>query len=130
MNPIFRGRVEKGKLLLDDQNRFLAHISKFEGQSIELSLKKRRETRSDSSNRYYWGVIIEILSNHLGYDKNEMHEALKLKFLSEPGENGLTRIHSTARLKTDEFIQYTNNVVIWAARDLQIYIPDPGSVEF
>jgi hypothetical protein len=132
MNPIFRGRIEKGKLLLDDPSRYLVQLSKLEGKKIELTLKKSQSTRSTQSNRYYWGVVVKILADHCGYDSDELHEALKFKFLSEKimDDKGLVKIGSTARLNTDEFIQYTNKVVIWAATTLQVFIPDPSQVEF
>lgn len=132
MNPLFRGKVEKGKLILEDPYRYLAYLSKFEGKEVAVSFKRWRENRSDQQNKYYWGVIIEILSQHLGYMPEELHETLKHKFLSEKAEDahGLIRVKSTAKLETDEFIQYTNQIVMWAARDLNVFIPDPGSVVF
>jgi hypothetical protein len=130
MQPIFRGKVEKGKLLLDDPSRYLVRIASLEGKKIELTLKKSQETRSLQSNRYYWGVVVKVLADHCGYDSDEMHEALKFKFLSDKcmDDKGLVRIGSTASLTVDEFIQYTNKVVMWAAQDLQVYIPDPTQV--
>jgi len=130
--PIFAGQIEKGKLVLENPQRYLVHLSKFEGKKVELVLRKRRSKRSDGQNRYYWAVVIEILADHCGYDPEEMHEALKLKFLSDRcvDENGLVKIRSTAALNTDEFIQYTNRVVRFAAQDLGVYIPDPNQFEY
>jgi hypothetical protein len=131
-SPIHRGKVEKGKLILEDPSRYLLRIASLEGKRVELSLKKYRENRSDNQNRYYWAVVVELLANHCGYAPEEMHEALKIKFLSSQprDEHGLVKIGSTARLNTDEFIQYTNKIVIWAATELQVFIPDPSQVEF
>lgn len=132
MNPVFPGRVEKGRLIRDDPVKYLLQLNKLEGCRVDESLKRRRETRSDNQNRYYWGVIIEILSEHCGYTKDEMHDALKYKFLSDrcPDEKGLVKIKSTAKLKTDEFIQYTNQIVIWAAEEMNVFIPDPSQMDY
>ncbi len=130
--PLFTGIIDKGKLILDQPQRYLVHLAKHEGKRIELVLRKRRSKRSDSQNRWYWGVCVEILANHCGYDSDEMHEALKIKFLSnhQEDEKGLMRVGSTARLTTDEFIAYTNRVVRWAAESLSVYIPDPSQVDY
>lgn len=130
MNPILRGSVEKGKLKLDFPEKYLVLLSKFEGQRVELVIRKKATKRSDSQNKYYWGVIVEILSDHCGYSKDEMHDALKYKFLSDHNadEIGLIKIGSTAKLNTDEFIRYTNEVVRWAA-EMGVYIPDPSQVD-
>jgi len=132
MNPTFQGRIEKGRLILNDPTKYLLRLSSLEGKRIDLSLKQHRETRSDGQNRYYWGVVVKLLADHCGYTPEEMHDALKLKFLSDRcmDDNGLVRIRSTARLTTDEFIQYTNQVVMWAASDMGVFIPDPSQVDF
>jgi hypothetical protein len=135
MNHIFRGHVEKGKNILDEPERYMVHVASLEGKKTEHILRKSRETRSDRQNRYYWGVVVELLAAHCGYTPEEMHDALKIKFLSPDGvvyEDGfgLIKVSSSARLKVNEFIQYTNDIVIWAAQELQVYIPDPTSVEF
>lgn len=129
---IFQGKIEKGQLILDDPFRYQAHKASLEGKRVDLSLKKHRENRSDNQNRYYWGVVIDILSNHCGYTPDEMHDALKEKFLGshERDEHGLQKIKSSAKLTTDEFIRYTNEIVIWAATEMQVYIPDPSQTEF
>lgn len=132
MNPIFRGRVEKGKLILDDPSGYLVKVASLEGKKVELTLKKSQSIRSTRANRYYWGVVIKVIADHCGYMPEELHEALKFKFLSDKcmDDKGLVKIGSTASLSTDEFIQYTNKVVMWAAQDLQVYIPDPTQVEY
>ena len=131
MNIIFRGSVKKGKLILDDPARYLVHLASFEGKKIELTLRKSSSQRSLKANAYYWGVVVKLIADHCGYDSDEMHEALKYKFLSNhlEDEKGLTKIKSSASLSVDEFINYTNQVVIWAARDLQVFIPSPHEVE-
>ena len=128
---VFTGSIDKGKLILDQPERYLVHLAGLNNRRVELILRKRRSKRSDSQNKYYWGVIIELLSNHCGYTSDEMHSALKIKFLSDhqEDEKGLIRVGSTATLTTDEFIRYTNEIVRWSA-GMGVYIPDPGQVEY
>uniref|UniRef100_A0A6H1ZUY3 Uncharacterized protein n=1 Tax=viral metagenome TaxID=1070528 RepID=A0A6H1ZUY3_9ZZZZ len=130
MIPIFRGQVLKGVLQVD--TRFYSWLSTLEGQEVDVIVRKKRKQRSLQQNRYYHGVIIKILADHCGYSPEEMHEALKEKFLGtqERDKHGLIKMKSTAVLSKDEFIQYTNEVIRWAAENLTVYIPDPHLVDF
>ena len=129
MNNIHRGRVEKGNLIFDNRNRYLVSLASLEGKRVELSIKKEKSQRSDNQNSYYWGVMIEILSSFTGYEREEMHEALKEKFLSSiPDEHGLRKIRSTAKLNTAEFTEYIDRIKRWSAIELNCYIPDPNEV--
>ncbi len=128
--PIFTGSVEKGKLILDQPQKYLVHLSQLNGKKIELVLRKRRSQRSLEQNRAYWGIAIEILSNHLGYDKDTMHHALKVKFASAVDPvTGLTIIESTAKMDTKRFIQYYEDIQRWSMEFLNCYIPDPNECD-
>jgi len=130
--PIFTGIIEKGTLTLDNPQRYLVQLSALNGKKIELILRKRRSQRSLQQNSYYWGVVIEILSKHFGYDPEEMHEALKFHFLKISSDKSpdLVSVKSTTRLSTDEFNEYVNRVVRWAAQEYGVFIPDPRQVEY
>lgn len=132
VNPIFTGKIEKGRLILDRPSFYLVSLSKLEGKYVELVLRKKRSKRSDQANRYYWGVVVEILAGHLGYDKDSLHDALKEKFLSshERDGHGLIRIGSTAKLNTSEFNDYIEQIKRWSAEHLQVYVPDPGQIDY
>ena len=129
MIPILKGKVKDGKLKLDVPQSYLVELSKLEGQRIELTIRKERHTRSLSQNRYYWGVIIEILSDHFGYDKEEMHEALKFKFLKKHGDTDLVTVVSTAKLSTAEFTEYIDDIIRWASTEYQVFIPSADDIE-
>ena len=128
--PIFKGKVTNGVLSVDQ--RFYSWVCSLEGNDVEVIVRKHRSQRSLRQNRYYHGVIIKILADHCGYSPEEMHEALKEKFLGtqERDEHGLIKMKSTAVLSKDEFVRYTNEVIRWAAANLTVYIPDPHLVDF
>lgn len=75
-------RVENGTF---KRNRSLIKqvIKQFEGKDILLKITKKRKTRSNEQNRYYWGVIIKfwqlLLIEEWGeyYTTNQTHEFLK-----------------------------------------------------
>ena len=131
MNPVFTGTIEKGKLKLDNPHRYLVHLAKFEGKEIELVLRKKENQRTLPQNRYYFKVIVEILMDETGFNKQQMHDALKEKFASARDEKtGLLIIESTARMKTKRFIQYCDDIKQWAAEFFGCYIPDPNQVDY
>jgi len=127
MNPIFQGKINKGKLILETPDRFWAHLSRYEGQQVELSLRKKKNQRSPEQNRAYFGIAVEILCEHTGFGREEMHEALKQKFASRIDEKtGLTIVESTAGMDTARFMRYYDDIQKWAAEFLNVYIPSPG----
>lgn len=121
----FHGEVKQGKLKLDSPSSYLVYLSSLEGKRIELSLQKERNNRTLSQNAYYWGVIIEILGQHFGYEPDEMHEALKYKFLKIHEDTGLISVRSTTKLSTLEFGDYLDRIIRWAAEE-GVVIPAAG----
>jgi hypothetical protein len=126
MKPIFRGIIKEGKIKFDDPSRYLVHLSNLEGQRFELTIEKERRGRTLNQNSYYWSVIIEILGNHFGYEAEEMHEALKIKFLKKHEDTDLVTVGSTTKLSTKEFGEYLDKIMRWAATEHQCYIPEAG----
>ncbi len=128
ITPVFQGAVNKG--VLQVEARFNVYLASLEGQKVEVVVRKYRATRSNQQNRYYWGVVVQVLSEFTGFTPDEMHTALKEKFLGVERVSGLLKIRSTASLTTDEFVQYVNQIVLWAAEQLSVYIPSPGVIEY
>jgi hypothetical protein len=118
--PIFRGKILRGKIVLDNRDRFRELLESFEGKRIEIVLRERSVERSDGQNKYYHAVVVKILADHLGYSSEEMHEALKKQF----------NVESTAKLKTSEFTEYIQQVVRWAAVTFSLMIPDPTQIDY
>ena len=124
--PAFIGLVQDGKLHLDYRAQFDAYLRRFEGDEVEVEVRKRRSKRSTAQNAYWWSVVVPTLAEHTGYTRDEMHEALKAKFLSaEDLSLGLTKIGSTAKLNTQDFADLVDRVVLWAAESLGVIVPPP-----
>lgn len=129
MNPIFYGTVKDGKLKLESRDLFLMYVESFDGHEVQLTLKKKSKPRSNQQNRYYWGVVIKTLADHLGYTPDEMHDALRMKFLIDR-ERQLPTIKSTTTLSTITFEEYMTSVRQWASQELDCYIPEPNEVDY
>lgn len=118
--PIFRGRVEKGRLVLDNRDGFKTLIDSLEGKKIEIVLRGRSAGKSDQQSRYYFGVVVALVADYLGYEKIEAHEALKQKF----------NIKTTTTLKSKEFQDYIDQIIRFAASEFHVNIPDPESIDY
>jgi hypothetical protein len=131
MQVIFRGSIKKGKLILDDPARFAVHLSSLNDKRVEVVVRKEKSQRSLNQNSAYWGIVVEILSEHLGYDRENTHDALRTKFLSRVDPStGLTVIRSTASLSTVEFMEYYEAIQRWASEFLNCQIPSPNEPDF
>lgn len=130
MISIFYGIINAGRLFFQNRNQFDDYLAKYkDGTRVEVTVRKYRRTRTLEQNRYYWGVVIYILADFFGYSKEEMHEAMKWKFLKQV-DMPIETVRSTTDLSTKEFSDYIENIVRWASSEYQVVIPDPNDVEF
>jgi hypothetical protein len=85
-----------------------------------------------SQNKYYWGVVVEVLSEWSGYEPEEVHDLMKERFLA-PREvelpDGLKSAlyPSTRALTIEQFSSYVNRVAEWAAKQ-GCHIPEAHEV--
>ena len=132
LTPKFTGEIKSGKLYFDDRNKFDRYLLSLKGK-VEIVVKKFKKERSLQQNKYYWSVVVPLISSELGYTREEMHEVLKSLFLKDhinfKGEN-LVIIRSTTDLKTDEFENYLSEIRIWASKELSIYVPEPNEINY
>ena len=128
MIPIFTGSVDNGGLKFDRRSSVDEYIGTLIGQRVEVIIRKPKTSRSTLQNSYYFGVVVEILAKELGYDKDEMHEILKYKFL-QSNAMGMPYVKSTTKLSTGEFEDYLEKIRRWAAEFLNINIPLPNECE-
>ena len=102
-------------------------LSRLEGKRVTVDIKKWYHKRSDNQNKYYWGVVIPYLCGHTGYESEEMHDVLRVKFLTEESlTNVPPKIGRTSKLSTMEMEDYLDKIRRWADIDLQLYIPLPN----
>jgi len=112
-----------------EKKRFDDYIKTLPNGEYSLIVKKIGKIRSLNLNRYYWGVVIETIRSHFGYTPMEMHDALKWQFLREE-KKPIPTIKSTAELTNSEFLEYIQNISIWASTEYSITIPTPEEVDY
>ena len=74
-------------------------------------------SRSDNQNKLYWDYITEF-GEYLGYTKNEMHDVLRFKYLSNNiiiGDETLPTLKSTRKITIKEFTTYFASIERWAS---------------
>lgn len=122
----FKAKVLNGKLVLPSTKLFIENLKNFEGKEVELIIQRYRKSRTLKQNAYYWGAIIPILADYCGYDDQEIHEALKIKFLSKKGI--IPTVISTTKLNTAQFTDYIERIKRWASIELNVVVPDPDEI--
>ena len=115
---------EPYKIRILNRESFDKFLNEFEEGTILELVVKEVENRTQLQNSYYWGQVIgspsiegSLLSSETfqGYTKQELHEALKEKF----------EVKSTAGMEQEEFTEYINKIIRWAAEFAEIYIKEP-----
>lgn len=128
------GRIEKGVLKIRNSKLMVENLKSWRDCEVTVRVEKAHALRSIEANRYYFGVVLEILSEHTGYTREELHEWAKAKFL--PRElaildgNGnivdnLVIGGTTTSLNKVEFYEYVERVRTFALERLDLDIPPP-----
>ena len=111
----FRGVIdpENKTLKILNRNKMNEFLETLEGE-VDITISEV-SSRTHFQNNYYWIIACKMFGEELGYTKEEMHEVLKHKF----------NIESTSKLDMDEFRDYLDRILRWAAVDFSITLPEP-----
>ena len=126
----------KGKL---QASAFANALNAFASRRVPvvLTVEEDKGKRTNPQNKYYWGVVIELIGQGLkdaGWDPREcipnaVHETMRMRFLTTEkaiGDGVVTRIRSTTELNIEEFGAYLEHCIRFAAEYLNVVIPEPG----
>ena len=124
-----------GRLHLDNRPAFDQQIKALAGKRVVVTVEEYQRTRSLRQNAFYWSVCVHLVSEHTGYEPEEVHELAKKMFLPKRvtvrRKNGrlcgrFTIGGSTTNLKVDEMQEFIDRYKRWAAQELGVVIPDPN----
>jgi hypothetical protein len=124
----YKTNIEKGKLLITDplQDR----LNMLTEKEVYVTITTPKKNRSLNQNAYYW-ILLDLLSDELGYTSDEMHTLCRQRFLKKfinvKGKE-LCTTKSTTELSTVEFEEYTAKIRQWASIDFSLYLPLPNEV--
>jgi len=124
--PKFKGRVQNGKLKILNERDFNQYIQGLEGRVVSIIVKQFKHARTGQQNRYYWGVVLKVISDHTGYETDDLHDHFKTYFLRKPGK--LSSYYSTTELDTSQFTEYIDKVIRFAETRLDISVPSPDDM--
>jgi hypothetical protein len=124
MTHEFQGIITGGKLKLADRPLFEQYLHTLNG-IVVLTVEKYRRKRSSNQNRWYFGVVLKLISDHTGEDVQSLHEAFKMQFSEMRDVHGLKVPQRTSGMDTTDFSQHCERVRQWAAEFLGLNIPDP-----
>lgn len=128
----FTGKVEQGRLILDDPERWKAYLSGLVGRRFEVSIQPERKHRTSAQNRYYWSVVVPLFGEWTGEDKDDAHETLKSIHLMVdsilPTGELVRKPGRSSELSTVEFSEYVERVCVWLAQQ-GVFVPPPNYVE-
>lgn len=121
------GSIENGQLKFNRKG-LEKDIALIEKATCEIIVRKKRSRRSGEQNRYFH-AICGILGKELGYEKEQMKDILKMKFLKkerviEATGEIIEYLEHTSRLNKTEFADFTSEVIRWAEQ-LGIILPLP-----
>jgi len=125
--------VKNGKITFQDRKLFDNDVSKYEDKTVFVTVREQKNRRSLNLNSYYWAVVVKLLSEETGYEKEEMHEVLKSMFLRTKYQlKGIwiDGMKSTTKLSNQEMNEYIEQVKKFASTSFSLYIPDPNEVEY
>lgn len=124
-------------ILYTDSTRFntVANCKKFmdnlnKDKQWEITIEPYKHKRSNRQNRLYWEWLT-IIGKEIGYDKEELHDIFRRKFLpvNEVEVLGVThhKLTSTSckAFTTEMMMDYMERIDRFAAQDLGIILPHP-----
>ena len=109
----FTAKIENGKIDWHDTRGLVRYLYDIEGE-VYIDIKPSK-VRNTAQNNYYWAMLKEF-GKQIGYHAEEMHEVCKNHF----------KVSTTKEFTKEEFSEYVDRVIMWAAE--QGYpVKDPRS---
>lgn len=124
---VFKG-ISNGRQFVPIDSRYYDWLQTHKDMPLECTLDRETKHRSNKQVRYFWSVIVTMLSIHLEYSKEMMYDILCRRFLTEMTPEGFLYSKSLRDLTTIEMEKFNEDIRRWASCDLKnpLYIPHPN----
>ena len=137
------GHITGGKLYISNRAEFNTAVSTLERDGrtpVKITIDEKYRKRSNQQNRYYWGVIVEILAGLIAEScgeklsakhREQAHEVLKLKcnpqwLTSDVTGETFDIPGSTTTLSTSESEVYFEACRQWIFEFFWVVVPLPN----
>lgn len=106
-----------GKRLEYDPQEYRAACRCLPIGPVTITVEKEKRERTNRQNRFYFAAVVAPLAAELGYEKDEMHEVLAMRFLriEDCPITGVPRRKPTPKCNTKEFKDYVDSCIRLAA---------------
>jgi hypothetical protein len=133
--PKIIAEVVNGSLKFDLKQKDILRrwLNNLNGFKVELVIKKYRKKRTIPQNSYYWGIVLDLISEASGYTTEELHELFKRLFLKKVIKIGGVDYEvseSTSKLNTEQFSDYIEKIKKFAVMKLDLHIPSPDEIDY
>jgi GTP-sensing pleiotropic transcriptional regulator CodY len=126
-----------GMLKIRNRKQMDTDVKELGDGEYEMIIQRKRRIRSIQINRYYWGVVVQLIRDRfvdLGNDvsKEDTHDFLKQRFnykelVDKSGGEVIQIGQSTANMTNTEFMVYMERIKEFASSVLSIVIPEPNT---
>jgi hypothetical protein len=131
------GHIEDdGVLKIHNKNALNEWSAQNKGKNVLVRFERRGSKRSLPQNRYYHGVVVQMVMmglRDIGYclSHDETHFFIKQKFnpVQIPNKHGeaIELPGSTTQMNKTDFSEYIERIAQWAAEYLSVVIPPANS---
>jgi hypothetical protein len=147
MSSLLLKRVPKGDVNRSRDIERVVHALEelADDKTWRVSIEEEKSKRSSDQNAYYWGVVVEMMSQETGYEPEEIHEYLcgarwgwkdkrvpktprnpegiesvpvRTTTMNEDGKRSVLKI-----MEFSDFVEFARR---FAAKKLNLFIPDPN----
>lgn len=127
------GTATETGIALDAPEAWKQAIRQFKpGTRIVARVETEKHTRTSRANRFYWSQVIKPISDHTGYEPDELHEYFKKQFnpreILIAGESDIVG-GSTRTLDKKRFAEYIERIRRFAHIELGITLPEADERE-
>lgn len=125
---------KQGGTVTIDKGRFRRLLQRLDDGEYDITVERHVNSRSKKANAAYWACIVNPISEHTGYEADEVHELLKRfcnpKVIEVTDKDTgvveeVTIGASTAAMNVEEFNLFFKRCQQFAAEKLDCYCPDP-----
>jgi len=138
ITPLFFGEVKDGKMTVENRQKMVEWIRTLEGKKVQVVIERKKRKRTSgkkheegNQNGYYWSVVLPIVADYVGEDKNTMHDILVEMYAPKIARDVLGQRHLvTVRSKNMDTVQFKEYVdtIVRKMDELDVKIPPPNKV--